>query len=306
MSANRPVFVSIETTSFSGATLLAFLLNAHPQIAAIGEMNGLISKEDPEMYVCSCGQRIKDCDFWRSVKSAMGHLGLEFDVQRFDLAFTRDGPRFVQYLQMGSLRSNTLDSIRDRLFTTWPGEKRRLNTLVLRNEAFVQAVLGVTGKTVFIDTSKDRLRLKYLRRFSTLDVRAVHLVRDVRGVVASWLRRGRADIREAACQWVKWHQRLEVALQALPKENYIQVRYEDLCQDVQGTLERVFHLCGVDPADMTADFRAVSHHIVGNEMRLKNLSEVRLDERWKRLLTEDQLKEIDRAAGRWNRQYGYL
>ena len=61
MLNNCPVFVSIETSSYSGATLLAFLLGAHPQIATIGEMDGLIPRENPDEYFCSCGQLIKRC-----------------------------------------------------------------------------------------------------------------------------------------------------------------------------------------------------------------------------------------------------
>ncbi len=76
------------------------------------------------------------------------------------------------------------------ILCTWPAARRRWKALVARNEAFVESVLDVTGKEVFVDTSKDRLRVKALRNFSPFDVRAIHLIRDVRGVVASQLRRG--------------------------------------------------------------------------------------------------------------------
>jgi hypothetical protein len=305
MSTNRPVFVSVETLAYSGATLLAFLLGAHPQIATVGEMDGLIPREVPDEYLCSCGQRIKVCEFWQSVKIAMQTKGFEFDVAHFDTKFILGGPRLIQYLRMGSSRNHILDSIRDAIFHAWPGETRRLKALVARNVAFIEAVLEVTGKGVFVDTSKDRLRLQSLRKFSTLDVRAIHLVRDVRGVVASRLQREEIDAREAARQWVKSNQKLRTNLRSLPEEARVLLRYEDLCQDVQGALERLCHFCGVDPGIKVADFRAVPHHIVGNPMRLRAASEIRLDERWKSLLTEDQLKEINQAAGTLSRRYGY-
>jgi hypothetical protein len=301
-----PVFVSIRTSAYSGATLLSFLLGAHPQIATVGEMNGLIAREDPEVYLCSCGQKIRECDFWKSVGIAMRDRGFEFDVAHFDTQFILGGPQFIRLLRTGSFRNNTLDSMRDAMFQAWPGERRQLKALVARNEAFVEAVLAVTGKRVFVDTSKDRLRLSALRRFSRFDIRAVHLIRDVRGVVASRLRRGVGiDAREAARQWVKLHQRLQGTLAALPEGKHIRVRYEDLCQDVQGTLERLYRFCGVDSDARVADFRVAPHHIIGNPMRLVSRSEIRLDERWRSLLTEDQLKEIHREAGMLNRQYGY-
>ena len=306
MSSTSPVFVSIETSAFSGATLLAFLLGAHPQIATVGEMDGLIPCENPDEYLCSCGQKIKVCEFWRSVKIAMQSRGFEFDVVDFNTKFALGGPRLIQYLRFGSLRNSTLDSIRDAILYAWPWERLQLGTLVARNEAFVESVLEVTGKEVFVDSSKDSLRLKSLSRFSSLDVRAIHLVRDVRGVVCSRLRRGGdVDVHRYAKQWVKSHKKIHTKLQNMPPGAHTLLRYEDLCQDVQGTLERIFSYCGVDRDVRVTDFRKTSHHIVGNAMRLKPVSQVKLDERWKTMLTKDQLREIDQVAGALGRRYGY-
>jgi hypothetical protein len=299
-------FVSIQTTAFSGATLLAFLLGAHPQIATVGEMNGLIAREDSDTYLCSCGQTIKACSFWSAVGSAMRRRGFAFDVADFDLEFNLGGPRPIQILRRGSFRNNTLDSIRDSVFQSWPGERRRLQALVARNVAFVESVLEVTGKRVFVDTSKDRLRLNALRRFSSVEVRAIHLVRDVRGVVTSRLRRGgTVDAREAARQWARLHQRLQMTLRVLPADQRTRVRYEDLCGDAQRTLRQIYQFCGVDPDVQLPDLQTIPQHIVGNPMRLTNLPEIRLDERWSQLLTRDQLADILSVAEPLIRQYGY-
>jgi hypothetical protein len=301
-----PIFVSIEASSYSGATLLAFLLGSHPQIATVGEMNGLISSEDPDAYLCSCGERIKACQFWHAVAGAMRRRGFEFDVAHFGTGFSLGGPRAIHYLRMGSSRNRILDSIRDIIFQSWPQERRQLKALVSRNVALIESVLEVSGKRVFVDTSKDRMRLNALRRFSALDIRAIHLVRDARGVVASRLRRGVGiDAREAARQWVRLHRRLEVTLSALPVERRMLVRYEDVCQDVPGMLRKLYHFCGVDPDVDIANFRAMSHHIVGNPMRLKQLSEIRLDERWRSLLTGEQIDQISQVAAQFLRHYGY-
>jgi hypothetical protein len=302
-----PVFVAIETSAFSGATLLAFLLGAHPQIATVGEMNGLIARENPDTYLCSCGQNIKACPFWDSVGAAMRRRGLAFDVAHFDTEFDLGGPRPIQYLRRGSFRNNSVDAMRDALFRAWPSERHRLQALAARNMAFIESVLEVTDKRVFVDTSKDRLRLNALRRYTSLDVRAIHLVRDVRGVVASRLRRGASiDAREAAQQWARLHQRLQINLGVLSADRRIRVRYEDLCQDTRGTLQRLYRFCGVDLDVQTADHRSIPQHIVGNAMRLTDLPEIRADERWRSLLTKDQLDEIQRVAGSLIHQYGYF
>ena len=306
MTTSCPVFVPVETSAYSGATLLSFLLGAHPEIATVGEMDGLIALENPDLYLCSCGQKIKECKFWQSVGAAMREQGFEFDVAHFDTKFVLGGPRPIQYLRIGSFRNNTLDSLRDIVFHAWPGERHQLKALVARNEAFIKAVLALTGKRVFVDTSKGHLRAKALHKFSTLDVRAIHLLRDVRGVVASRLRRnGNIGAAEAARQWVRLHQKFQTALQAWPEEKFIRVHYEDLCRDPQATLKQLYHFCGVDPEITIGDFRMIPHHIVGNPMRLNNITEIKLDARWRSLLTEEQLAEINQIAGSLSRQYGY-
>lgn len=306
MKAINSIFVSVETTSFSGATLLAFLLNTHPQIISIGEMNGLIPAEDPDEYLCSCGKKIKTCDFWQSVTTVMNKKGFEFNVADFDMQFLIGNNRFIQRLRTGSFRNNTLDTIRDTVFQAWPAERHQIKKLVARNQALVEAVLEVSGKDVFVDTSKDRLRLKALTKYSTLDVRVIHLVRDVRGVVASWIKRNRQNVPAAAQQWVKWHRRLELSLQAWPAEKQILIRYEDLCADTEKTLQQLYNFCGVDPEIGVTDFRTASHHIVGNQMRLTNTSEIKLDEKWRTSLTAKQIEVINQVAGDFNKRYGYL
>lgn len=304
-ASQPPIFVSIQTSAFSGATLLARLLGAHPQIATVGEMDGLIAREDPQTYLCSCGEKIRECSFWRAVQREMEARGHTFDIAHFDTTFAVGGPRLLQRLRSRSLGHRRLDAIRDTLLGEWPSEQGRIRALVDRNEAFIAAVLAVTGKQVFVDTSKDRLRLRMLRRYGRYDVRAIHLVRDVRGVVASRLRRGAPiDAQEAARQWYKLHQKLQRSIELLPPDKRMRVRYEDLCRDMPGTLSMLSRFCGVDPSVATPDLQA-PQHIVGNAMRLRQLGAINCDERWRSILTSDQLRTIDRTAGRLSLRYGY-
>lgn len=305
MNTNSPLFVSLETSAFSGATLLSFLLGTHPGIATVGEMSGLITNANPDEYLCSCGKKIKCCEFWDSVKAAMAKRGFEFDVARFDTQFNH-GPRFIRRLRESFLANSTLDAFRTAALFALPGEGRQNKTLVARNIAFIESVLEVTGKDVFVDSSKGSFRIKALRRFSSFDMRAIHLVRDVRGFVASTLRRGLSrDAATAAQDWVKTHRRAEITLKSWPEEKHIRIRYEDLCQNPKSTLENLYDFCEVAPHARMQDFREISQHIIGNEMRLRSESEITLDERWKTQLTAEQLIEIERIAGAFARRYGY-
>jgi Sulfotransferase family len=298
-----PVFVSIATCAYSGATLLAFLLGTHPRIATVGEMDGLIVSEDPDEYRCSCGQKIRTCEFWRAVGDFMQKQGHEFDVGQFNTKCVPGNRGFLRRLRFGSFRNDAVDAWRDSLLESLPGESDRVKSLVERNRAFIGAVLAVTGKNIFVDSSKDRRRVQYLQRFSTIDLRVIHLVRDVRGVVASRLRHGRVrDVRRAAREWVRENQRHERLRQLLPAEKSVRLRYEDLCNDVQRSMRELHDFLRVEPV-LVSDFRAVRQHVVGNAMRLDTSSTIQLDERWKTLLAPGELKEIDEVAGAMNHRY---
>lgn len=306
----RPIFVTVQTSAYSGATLLGRLLGGHPEIATVGEMNGLVSHNDPEVYLCSCGSRIRECDFWKLVTSGMRKRGFEFDVADFGMAFRLNGPLPIHYLRRVTFRSGALEFVRDRVLRYWPGEHRQMKALVARNLAFIDTVLDITGKHVLVDTSKDRLRFRAFRQYADLDVRVIHIVRDVRGVVASRLRRGRArvDARMAARDWCRIHERIEATLGTLPPDRYIQVRYEDLCRDVCGTLAQLYRFCGVSPQVDAASLLRSTQHIVGNRMRLSELTDIqdiRIDERWRGLLTSKELEDIGQSACVLSRRYGY-
>lgn len=303
------VFVSIETTAYSGATLLSFLLGAHPEVATIGEMDGLLGNVNAETYLCSCGRRIRECEFWHDVAQRMIDRGFPFDVAHFDTALTLGASGWVSVLRRGFLRVYALESLRDKVLNAWPSERRRLRALVARNEALVEAVLDVTGKNVFVDSSKQRWRLRSLHRHSNLDLRAVHLVRDVRGVVASELqRKSGVSIREAARRWVKAHRRIEATLSPWLNGKYIRVLYEEICAQPALTLQRLYRFCGVD-AEIELhvnDFRKTIHHIVGNRMRLASITEIKTDELWRELLSAKDLRAIKSVAAESMRRYGYL
>lgn len=300
-------FVAIETSSYSGATLLAFLLSAHPEIASIGEMNGVIPTEDIEAYLCSCGKRIRVCEFWQTVQSLMEQRGFAFDVAHFDTEFVTNGPRLAQQLRAGSFRNPKLDALRNVFLQNLPGGRARLNKQLARNLALIETVLQATGKRVFVDTSKDHLRAQALAHDGAVEVRAIHLVRDPRGVVASRLRRGvKLNAREAARQWVRLHERLERMLDRLPAVQAALVRYEDLCREPIKSLAQLHAFCGVACDGQRADLREIQHHIIGNPMRLSNYAEIQLDESWRTRLTRAQLDEIMSVAGDLAARYGYF
>jgi hypothetical protein len=299
-------FVYLSSTPFSGSTLFSFLANTHPDLATVGEMTGLVKSEDPETYDCSCGFRIRKCPFWRQVADRMKARGFSFEPGAFDTRIHLGNSPFAQRLLNSSMGSTALEDCRDWAVRTVPHYNNRLKYLVARNKALAASVLDVTGRTVFFDASKPAGVIRHLSREPDLDLRVVHLVRDVRGVSVSRVRnKGETDWRRIVNNWLQTNANIERQLERLPRNRWIRLRYEDICSAPLKTLNRFFEFCGLAPLDPTAAFHHADHHIVGNRMRLSGLEMIRLDESWRRKLTSDQQGLIESLAATTHARYGY-
>jgi hypothetical protein len=184
------------------------------------------------------------------------------------------------------------------MFHFWPGHQKEMLERVRRNELFARAILQVTGKPIFLDTSKDPMRIRYLQLSPNVDLYVIHLVRDVRGVAASVLSRKPAvTARQAAESWLAREQNIQRLLTAVPPTRQIKVCYEEIAGNTLATLNRLITFVGAQPLDTLADFREAEQHILGNKMRKQATSEIRLDERWRTALSPEQLRTIDQVIG---------
>jgi hypothetical protein len=105
--------------------------------------------------------------------------------------------------------------------------------------------------------------------------------------------------------WVRANRTIESQLRRLPVEQWIRIRYEDVCRTPESTLQRFFEFCGLEPHALPHDLATYKHHIVGNRMRLSNVSQIRLDEEWRRVLEPAELALAARLAGTLHTSYGY-
>lgn len=316
----------ILAASHSGSTLLAMLLNAHPDVCSVGELKAT-SLGNVDCYRCSCGQPIKKCSFWACVSEAMSRRGLTFDVTNACTHFHAGPTAYTRRLLQPLHRGPLLEWVRDAALHLSPAWRACLPALQRRNQALVECIAEMTRVRVVVDSSKLAMRAKYLLRNEALDMRIVRLVRDGRAVALTYMdparfadasdpeRRGggmggnkeaeRQSMAQAALAWRRNNEEAEHVLASLNRLRWIEVRYEDLCADPKETLLRVFGFLRVDPAQAVQDFRSVEHHVLGNGMRFDATSEIRLDERWRSVLTKQDLGVFDRVAGKMNRRYGY-
>jgi hypothetical protein len=306
VETSRVPFIFVSSAPFSGSTLFSLLAGSHPCISTVGEMTGPTPRQDPDKYICSCGNLIRRCGFWNEVVLRFQSKGIPFDPgsfgTRIHLAHSRIGERILT----GSLGSSRLEAMRDVLVGLVPSIRRRLQGRLARNRELAATVLEISGKTHFLDASKNHMRIRYLSRDPHLDFYVVHLVRDVRG--ASLSRRKNQQIHDwtkAIGLWQRANANIERQIMHVPAHRRLLIRYEDLCRNTHQTLDAFYRFCGLAPHLLPHELGEVPHHLIGNRMRLSISGKPRLDEEWRRVLTVSEVSEADRLAGAMHVRYGY-
>jgi hypothetical protein len=322
-----PKLAYLLSASHSGSTLLAMLLGAQSGICTVGELKAT-HLGDAESYRCSCRERIRDCPFWQEIGRAMGRRGIEdFDVTRAGTSIFETQSPYLLRLLAPLYRNGVLETVRNLGLSLSSEWRRHLSNTQHRNLALIQSVLEVTGARLLVDSSKVALRLKYLLRIRDLEIRVIRVIRDGRAVALTYtdewnfadsrdpgmrgggsgLRRPppRHSIAEAATEWKRSNEAADALLRWLPHKQWTEVRYETLCAEPVATLRRLTDFLGLPPDQPCLDFRAAPQHVIGNGMRLDSTSEIRLDERWREVLDDADLKAFTRVAGDLNKRYGY-
>ncbi|MAE68043.1 MAG: hypothetical protein CMJ18_27655 [Phycisphaeraceae bacterium] len=175
---------------------------------------------------------------------------------------------------------------------------------------------------------------------AALHTRFIHLIRDGRAVVASYLRKSEGESAFRAARW--WRhgvRRNRRFLNRHPAGDRIDVCYERLCREPEPTLRDICRFLDLDfEPSMLEYWKHVEHFIGGNRGTLLHVARSHglelpaptretvgdaprktwdlgyyerqtprtfSDERWKRELTGARLRVFDLVAGRLNRKLGY-
>jgi hypothetical protein len=301
-------YVCMPGSPYTGSTLLGMLLANHPACASIGAATGLTARVDLTTYLCSCGAKFTDCGFWGRI--ARRTIELEHPVTVFEKGFWNthvrmSGRRWVNGLLVSSLGNAWLDAVRDGLIGKVGPVAGRVSEARLSSWSLARAVLEATEKGVFVDTARDHQRPRHLAGMPLLDVKVIHLVRDPRGNVASIMKHTGVGVRTAARQWRHYNVEADRIRRRFRPESWMRLRYEELCDAPQATLDRVARFIGVQPATISALMESSERHVIGNSMRLRALDEIHEDLSWQPTLRARDLRTIARVTGRTSHRLGY-
>jgi hypothetical protein len=176
------------------------------------------------------------------------------------------------------------------------------------NVAWIASLLEVTGKSVFLDASKRLMRLQRLAGIPQIDLRVVWLTRDVRAFVysAQTKEAKQWSPKQSAQHWLQFHRGARRLLKQIPSERIVQLRYEDVCRDLETSGRRFFHHLQVRPTPFPAVVPLEGHHVFGNGMRLRGPHRVQINESWRERLSREDCQIAIRIAGDLNRELGYI
>lgn len=307
MSTLFPTAVAYLTgTSYSGSTLLSFLMDAHPNVASVGEvaLTPNSRRAGVDKYPCSCGRAITACPFWIDVFRRVQNRGVPLTFHNW----------LHDYRYMHPLANRLFSVYSDRPWIrrfhrlaalALPAHRRKVRRATAASVAFMQAVLESTQTQVFFDASKSLMRLSCLLPCKSLDIRVVRMVRDVRAFVYSSLKKHEANAFEAATIWKRHQLAADQLLASLPRDKVFVLRYEDLCCEKETWMGRLFDFLGVPAMSVPETIDASHHHILGNEMRLAGTISVALNENWRTELGPAEQGLALRVAGSLNERFGY-
>ncbi len=300
--------IYITSSGHSGSTLLGLLIGSHAKVASLGEITYL-TQYLRENNRCTCQRPVRECSFWQAVGHEIRRTrGVDMfsAPDRFPASLTNTPASILERLVL--YQRISLAAIGQRALThlelTPPGftAGRRIAENAW---ALFDAVRAVTGCDAVVDSSKSHARMKWLWMARPEQAKAIYLVRDGRGVMASYMRKGRTP-GQAVQGWVRTQALTRLVLRTMPPWAWLFVRYEDLCSDPRGELSRICRFLSLDFSEEMLCFRDVAHHdIGGNRMRFSDGTQIVNSEAWRHKLSGADLRLFERIGGRLNRRLGY-
>ncbi len=290
MSNKEIKIIYIAGLGHSGSTLLDVMLSQHPEIQGVGEVMFYDNWRENE-YLCSCGELLKQCRFWREVADNLYTHSFKLDgivtTRRFNLFPI-------------SVEANKYLGYSDRTYDLFCGITR------------------ASRKNIIVDSSKIIGRLKLLLADPRFDVNVIHLVRNGFAVVNSLgkehprpgtggkVKTNPTSSPKAALRWVLRNRTISQLAKRGIIPHYLRVRYEDLCKNPKKVIQTICQFIGIDfDRNMINPGTGGIHNIGGSRWRYKNEVKIKLDEHWvNELYFRDRL--VFQFIGGWlNHKYGY-
>jgi hypothetical protein len=273
-------------TAHCGSTLLSLILDSHPQCFTVGELSNF-----PTLNKTG-----KLDNFWNHQFSQkeLHNLSLGLSNARISPAIPLKVEKFFREI------------VNDDIFRPY------------------SIIASKTPADIIVDSTKviywisSMLQLKELKK--KFDIYLLHLVRDGRAVLNSYLKQRRdMTVKEFADLWLKRVTNNEVFFEKFYTKNKILVRYEKLVTQPLATTQQICDFLGIEFQPEILEYWKYEHHIISGNRRTRasmnkhkktkekkqNLikSLIKLDSSWLTKVTENTIGEFYAIIGDKNKSY---
>jgi len=293
----------------SGSTLLTRMLAEVPNFVAVGEVRDIFLRGIIEDRVCGCGERFSHCDFWQAVGDDAYGGWDKLSVPRLkELRTLTDKPWHVPALMKPGLRKTTDEAVTEYGQILSP---------------LYRSIRKITGASYIVDASKIASYGAILQRAEGLTPRFIHLVRDPRGSLNSWMKqvrmtddldRTRFMPRYSTVSGAARYLGYNAEMHAVGKRSpYLLMKYEDLVIEPEAKILEALRFLGVPDGSDLSDFiqpdgvkLGVNHTIAGNPMRHESgLIALRPDVSWREKMPKSKQITIGALTFPLLKKYGY-
>ena len=289
---------------YSGATLFTILMNKHSKVVSNGE-GFPFSSDDTTRYRCSCGDYIDECDFFQYAAShMMDREGTGWDRDIFVRVPSFSRVKSINRLLLSPRFNSSLIS---SLINHKSSYQHTLSRFLHAQYAFFKKATEYSNASVYMDGTKSIRRAQLFARDNNVQLQVINLVRDGRAFCHSYIKNrnlGINSIGKAAREWKDYIQLTDNFFSSFSHINFIDIRYEDLCDKTYETLNSVFNFLDLPYEDIQSH-PANEMHILGNRMRKTFNGKIMKNTDWETALSNSALNQIDSIIGPELKRFNY-
>lgn len=252
----------------SGTTALATFLGANKEIQVLGEMHQFFNHIKKGIS-CSCGEKLVNCKFWSQVIDILPEDAVNMASKLEELTLSVEAhSKIIHHL----LKKDGFSNAREYQYLM---------------EAIFQSCKKVSNKNVMLDSAKYISRALALRNMSSVELKVIYMVRDVRGVAHSFSKKVQSS--RGTISSILYYSMINIAAEVACslglRNKVIKVRYEDMMNHPIEFFNELEEFLGIDLKQIRDKIEGdeafeIEHIIGGNRLKEKRSIKFRTDVRW--------------------------